>query len=489
MAFWSNWFKPKTQQAPLLVQASGSSLDRSWSSQSAASYAQASKQFDELTQAVELPIYGIPPPVLVSAIAGALTQLEQGMFYQSAYLWDGMLRDDRVTATINVRLSALFGSTLDLEPGADTNKARKVKEACEKQIGRMLPTHQLMHLQRYALGLSVGIAQVLTDRESKSTKPTIKVWNPRYLRYDWTIRKYCLVTQNRGEIVLDPDDPEWIIWEPFGPQGWLHGALIRSLAQPWLIRHWVRSWWARYQEVHGMPIRAGIIPAERKPKDEALFLSQLANIAHESVVRLPQGQDGNRFDLKLVEATSTNWQGFRELLNHCDESIAIVLLGQKQSTSGQGGLGTQEKAGESTIIRLLRGDAAISDCLREQFLKKWAVDNYGDEDLAPYLEWQIEPPEDLEKKAKTLLTLAQAFSAFAAAPAYARHIDIRALAEENELPLVPEDQVPPDVPDVPGSLASDENKDPHEAEQQQAGAADAESGNGNAAGSKAGDEA
>lgn len=458
MAFWSNWFK----KPPKIEAASGTGLERAWASQSTAAYASAGQQFSELAEAVELPIYGIPPPVLVSAVSAALNQLEQGMFYQSAYLWDGMLRDDRITATLNVRLSGLFGSLLDLEPGADTGKGRKAKEVAEKQIGRMLPTPQLMHLQRYALGLSVGVAQVLTERDTKSTRPTIKVWNPRYLRYDWLLRKYCLVTQNRGEIVLEPGDPEWITWEPFGPLGWIHGALIRSLAMPWLIRVWTRNWWARYQEVHGMPIRAGIIPADRKPKDEALFLNQLSNLAHEAVVRLPQGQDGNRFDLKLVEAESTNWQGFMKLLEHCDDSIAIVLLGQRQSTTGQGGLGTQEKAGESSMLRILRGDHMIGDCLREQLLKRWAADNFGDEDVAPYLKWQIEPPEDMAGKAKTLLTLAQAFQSFALAPAYARHIDIRALAEENELPLVPEDQVPPDVPDVPASRAGDENPDSHD---------------------------
>jgi hypothetical protein len=124
-------------------------------------------------------------------------------------------------------------------------------------------------------------------------------------------------------------------------------------------------------------------------------------MAHEAVIRLPQGKDGNKFDLKLVEAASNNWEGFMKLLEHCDDSLAIVWLGQSQSTRGQGGLGSQENAGESTITRIIRKDALIAEVLRDQLIKSWAADNYGDAELAPHLHWQIDPPADEKKVADT----------------------------------------------------------------------------------------
>jgi phage gp29-like protein len=368
--------------------------------------------------AVELPVYGAAPPTLVRAVQGALLQLEQGQFYAAAYLWDGMLRDDRITATLNVRIQGLLGADRGYEPAEDTKRARRIAEDVEKSFAKMVPNHQLAHLQRYALGLSVGIGQRLAGTMlPKSDLPTLKVWNNRFLRFDWTDRKYHLMTENRGEITLEPGDPEWLIYEPFGPQGWLHGALIRSLAQPWLIRYWTRTWWARYQEVHGQPIRAGIVPENRKPADEQLFLGQLSRLAHEAVIRLPQGADGNKFDMKLIEAESNNWRGFLELLKHCDESIAIVLLGQSQSTEGQGGLGSQEKAGESTLVRLLKGDCQLFETVREQFLVSYVDNEYGDGDLAPNIRAQVSPPEDEGARAKTDLAVAQTLVQFKASGA------------------------------------------------------------------------
>lgn len=400
-------------------------VGESWLQQSA--YQSASRQWDPKAPPVELPIYGVAPATLVRAVNAALAQLEQGAFYSSAVLWDGMLRDDRVASKSEERVDRLIGAPLEIRPAKDNARCEKIAEDFAAERVSIVPSAQLMKLIRNAMAMSVGIAQKTTTQTADARVPTIRVWNNRNLRYDWLLRRYCIISENRGEIVLEPGDPEWLIYEPYGPLGWLDGAKMRSLALPWIIRYWTRTWWARYQEVHGQPIRAGIIPTVRDPADERVFLTQISNLAHEAVIRLPQGQDGNKFDFKLIEAAAENWQGFKELLAHCDDSIAISWLGQSQSTKGQGGLGTQENAGESTILRLTRKDALVSEVLREQVVKPWTADNYGNADLAPYLEWQIEPADDREAKAKTDLGIAQTLVQFKAAGA---PIDQRAYLTE-----------------------------------------------------------
>jgi len=358
-------------------------------------------------EALELPVYGVPPPTLVSVVNSAINALEQGMFFAAAQLADGMTRDDRVAAKLGERIDAITGAETEFEPAKDTADCRNIAEDYEAQHDDILPDHQVGKLLRNGRMQGVGIGQILNKRTKDARYPSLLVWNNRYLRYDWMLRRYCLVTQNRGEIVLEPDDPEWVVYEPFGPHGWVDAAIMRAIVLPWLIRYWTRTWWARHQEVHGQPIRVGIIPAERDPADEKLFLKQLANMAHEAVIRLPQGADGNKFDMKLVEAAANTWEGFEKLLAHCDDSIAISFRGQSQSTKGQGGLGTQEKAGEDTILRITRSDAKIFVCLRSKVLKPWAEDNYGDAEKAPYICPQIEPPEDEGERATTDLQIFQ----------------------------------------------------------------------------------
>jgi hypothetical protein len=416
--------------------------------------------FDPENPPTQLPIYGIPPPLLIPTINAAVNQLRVGNFYLSSILWDGMLTDDRVYASLVTRDSALLGEPMKLDPSDESRPALKVRDATEKVISKIFPSAQLSSLRRYAWGLGVGVAQVKTTRTRKSHTPTIETWNPRYLWWDWLIRQYRITTENRGTIALDPEDDEWLIVEPFGPLGWIQNALIYPLSLPWSIRYWVRSWWARRQEVHGQPIRVGIIPADRTPADERLFLNQIGNFAHEAVVRLVQGQEGNRFDLKLLEAQSTDWQGFEKLIEHCDRSIEIAILGQSQSTEGQGGLGTQEKAGESTLMRVIRGDARVGEQLREKVLTQYAETNFGDADLAPSLTWQVDPPEDVEKKARAFSFMATGFQRLALVPDVMKMIDVRAVLEDFQLPVVAEDQVPEEIPGTadPG-VTPEENED------------------------------
>lgn len=404
---WGRLFGGKAKQSTALAFAAPSSIG------TLASY-----QFDPNGPAVELPVYGVPPPTMVAAVNAAITGLEQGQFYAAAYLADAMTRDDRVRAKQWERIDSLTGAPMEIEPAKDTARARRIAEDYEERNDDILPSHQVGKLLKNGLMLGTGIAQVrkMTTADGEDL-PTIYVWNNRFLRWDWTLRAYCLQTENRGEIVLEAGDPEWVIYEPYGPLGWVDAALVRALAVPWLMRYWSRAWWARHQEIHGTPIRAGIIPVERDPTDEKTFLRQLANLAHEATIRLPQGLDGNKFDVKLIEATSNSWEGFSKLLEHCDDSIAILFVGQSQSTNGQGGLGTQENAGESTLLRLTRGDAKIYRVLRTQVLKPYVAATDGDGDMAPYLCPQIEPPEDESERAKTDLIIGQAVQAFKTAEA------------------------------------------------------------------------
>jgi hypothetical protein len=70
--------------------------------------------------------------------------------------------------------------------------------------------------------------------------------------------------------------------------------------------------------------------------------------------------------------------------------------------------------------------------LHDQAIDRWAEVNFGSEDLAPWPRWKTEPPEDTEKKAKTLNTLGDAIPKLAAQ----LPVDREKLAEDFGVPLV-----------------------------------------------------
>jgi phage gp29-like protein len=68
-------------------------------------------------------------------------------------------------------------------------------------------------------------------------------------------------------------------------------GLIRSLAIPWLFRQFGYRDWDRYNEVHGIPIRAIIEPSEWDDEDKKQALCEVAMLASEWIIRLPQKPD------------------------------------------------------------------------------------------------------------------------------------------------------------------------------------------------------
>jgi hypothetical protein len=137
--------------------------------------------------------------------------------------------------------------------------------------------------------------------------------------------------------------------------------------------------------------------------------------------------------VKLIEAAGKGWEAFERLLLHCDDAIAVSWLGQMQSTKGQGGLGKQDDAGESTMVRITRKDALLVNAIRDQVLKPWAADNYGDPEIAPRLRYMFEPPSDVEGEATADHVTAMALQAFKDANA---PLDVRSYMEAKGYPLL-----------------------------------------------------
>ncbi len=122
-----------------------------------------------------------------------------------------------------------------------------------------------------------------------------------------------------------------------------------------------------------------------------------------------QGEEGNIWDVKLLEATGKSHELFDGEINQLDKAIATLILGQSQSTDGQAGLGANAEAGEPVRVDLMRYDGdTLADALRAQFLVPYCEFTYGDAEMTPWPCWQVEPPEDVAYLAKVHMDQANA---------------------------------------------------------------------------------
>ena len=410
----------------------------------------------------DLPITGAPSWDSVGAVRSALFQLENGgSFANVSLLLDSMLADDRIAGAMSQRFDGLLGLPIQFKPPDGLEEDERALEVCaaaKTDFPKMANEATMRSLLRWGRGIGVGLAEKLWDLSGERWIPRLKVWHPRHIQWFWNDRLFH-VTAEGGIIALraGPDvppaevDQHWLLYTPFGygRDGWIN-SLVRPLAVPWLIRQWAYRDWARYSEVHGMPIRKGVVPMNALVEDKERFIQELTTLANESTIRLPDGGDGNRFDLELVEAVANTWEGFKELLSKCEASISIAIIGQNLTSEVKGASLAAARVHDNVRSDILAADATtLGAVLHESLLVEWTERNFGDASLAPWPEWETNPPLERGSAATTLKTFADGLTALRATQV---PIDVAELCERFEVPLVDGAEIPDYEPPPPPTL-------------------------------------
>lgn len=381
----------------------------------------------------DLPILGRTSFEDVKTIQAASRELERGMFSLPAQLAEAMVADDRVEGVLQTRVDALFSLPLELEERGDGRKSASVVNDVRDGWERRFPQAELKKLLRWALHLKIVPYELIWTLDGDRWDFRIKVWDPRWMWFDFNSRSFRISTLD-GLVEVTPGDGHWGLYAPMGAQrGWIYG-LLRPISLLFLMRQWAFRDWARYSEVHGLPIKKATVPSEAPPADVDRFENSLSTLGSEALVWLSQSGDA-KFDLDLLEAKSNTWEGFQRLIERCDESIAVAFLGQNLTTAAKAG-GSYALGNVHDRIRLdrLEADAkSLGPCLYEQCLKPWALYNYGDENLAPACSWSTKAPTDRAANAKTFLDLGGALEKLRSA---GLNVDLVQISQQFNIPLV-----------------------------------------------------
>lgn len=370
----------------------------------------------------------------VQDVRDALSSHVVGNFSRSAQLSDAALADDRVHSVVTTRVLGLLGLPFEITPSEDAHaaKARKVARELEPFWWESCPESQIAEFLRWAVMLGFALAEIVWIYRRGFWRPTLRTWHPQLVYYRLDTRRYVVFTQD-GPVEITPGDGKWILYAPHGEyRGWLSGS-VRSVAIPWLLRQYAHRDWARYSEIHGMPIRGCKVPATASEADKESFYRQIAGLGVETTVQLPQGMDGQSFEIELIEASAGHWQAFERLISKCDVNIACAVLGQNLTTEVQGGSFAAASAHGQVRQDYLEADAeTLATTLRAQLLRPWAAFNFGDPELAPWPRWDTTPPEDKSQNAATLQAFADAVSKLTALGV---PVDLPALADQYQIPL------------------------------------------------------
>jgi phage gp29-like protein len=400
----------------------------------------------------DLPITTLAGVDTVGGIQSVLWQHDRGYFTLSAQLWDAMKRDDRIKGTTSTRVGALVAAPLEIKPANGKAKAARAAKLLsgdgEDDHGlweRMCPPDVIKSLSAWGNGIGLGLAQIIWQTSAGEWLPRLRVWHPQFVYFDWQDMQYVVIARE-GVVRLpridqDPmGDGNWLLWTPYGYQyGWLDG-LVRALADKYMMRGWNYRDWARSNERQGMATFGAKVPIEGDKDVKDQFTRDLSLIGSDAVIQIPQAApDEASWGLEMIESTTKNWETFKEFKAALDVDIAVCVLGQNLTTEGGTDGGSRALGQVQNLVRIDKAieDAGIADCIRQQVLSWWALYNFGDSELAPRPEYQVEPPADEVNEAAALKTLGEALGALKTAGA---PIDVRTILDRSGVPMISEEE-------------------------------------------------
>ena len=336
---------------------------------------------------------------------GAIYAHLVGQFYASGLLCDSIMGDDRVTATLNSRASAIFGRETRFKAADDSSAAKECLDAWVKWWPRVSCDSAIREIHDYAIMMGFGHAQIVWDRDQPGLDyaPSLRPWHPVFTWYDWMLRCYQAIGQD-GMIPIVPGNGKWIEHAPWGSyRGWMRGA-IRPVVEPWMLRHFGFRDMARFGEVHGNPTRVGYVPMVGDPVERQAYEQSLAGLGADNALMIPRGvdiNDGLGYDYKLVEATSSAWEVHPAQIDRCDMAIVLALLMVNLTTEVNGGSFAAAKTHMD-----IRSEGANLDnqawksTLYNQLARPFAYLNFGDANLAPWTSYDVTPREEYANNAK-----------------------------------------------------------------------------------------
>lgn len=364
----------------------------------------------------EIPNVNVQTGWTIAQARVALISLAAGTFDLPAQLIDSLFSDSRVQASLAAINGGLFSRPITWETPKgfeDDEQAQECLEAWQEAWPNIGTEAALSDAIAWDVMLGQWFAQVLWDTSGDVWIPTLSPWHPRFVYYNWSLRRAIATTMD-GQVVVEPGDGKWIWHAPHGEyRGWFHGA-VRAISPWWLARNYALRDAARYSERYGFPITKAWSPFGADPKAINDFRTQVRRLGQESVMNLPRSADPKvgEYDLEYLQVEgSTAWEVFFRLIEQCNMEITLAIQAQNLTSEvKEGSLAAAREHGDVKQTLLQSKARGFCRTLHTQLVRPFAALNYGRPEIAPWPVWDIKPIDDKKTLALALMNVGQALN-------------------------------------------------------------------------------
>ncbi len=310
-------------------------------------------------------------------------------------VYDDMLKDATVRATVNIKKFAVVGADWDILPFNNEDDALEMAEFVRwvfEHVKGSVTQVFVGILDALAKGFSIseimwGIV-LFGDYKDKWTIEALKPKDPK--DYEFDLDKFGNVTQILLKTMEcptgsdNPVPPEKFIHYSYNPrygEPWGQSDL-RAIYKHWWSKDWLVKFWNIYQESYGMAPRFAKVPRSTAPSEITKMKKIMRDFMNNSAVVIPDD-----ITIEFHDAAKGGWEGFRTAIQYHNTEIIRGILGATL-TAGEGervgsmALGKVHENTQETFIEYLRVD--LEDLINEQIIRRIVEHNYLDVKGYPY---------------------------------------------------------------------------------------------------------
>ncbi|WP_321392809.1 DUF935 domain-containing protein [Emcibacter sp.] len=252
-------------------------------------------------------------------------------------LYEQILRDDQVSATIQQRYSAVTSCPYEVVAGGDSAVDKAAAEFVKEQLEKIgFPRKAKKMLTAIFYGYAV--AEIIWEKkDGRIGIQDIAVRKRHRFRFDKE-QNLRLLTRAKPEGIIMPDRKFWTFTTGADNDDQPYGMpLAHWLYWPCLFKREGVKFWMTFLDKFGSPNAVGKYPTSATPEERQKLLEAVVAFRQEFGVVVPEGME-----IELLEATRGGTVNYDTLVARMDAAIAKVVLSQTMTTDNGSSLSQSE---------------------------------------------------------------------------------------------------------------------------------------------------
>jgi phage gp29-like protein len=346
------------------------------------------------------PSNGLTPQKL----AAIFKEADVGSVYRQMELFEEMEgKDPHLFSQMQTRKNAVIGLDFEVLPFSDDERDKEISEFISDAIYNLESIEDIFIDLLDAIGKGFAVSEIMWEvRDNKvQIKDIVSKHQKKFLWDEWDVMK---VTTEDEPMGIPLPNNKFIIHKYKARSG--HPAkagVLRVIAWMYLFKNYDVKDWVSFCEVFGMPLRLGKYNSGTSEEDKDALIKALVMLGSDAAGIIPESTD-----IEFVEASkTTSINVYEALANFCNKEMSKAILGQTLTSEiGSSGSFAASKTHDGVRQDLIEADCkALAQTLRRDLIRPLVLFNFGIEDRLPHIKFHSEPPEDLEKSAKTYSVL------------------------------------------------------------------------------------